>query len=349
MVAGSAKGQTENEAAAWGPAFGQRSLYVLHVPLLELSPADPEPPPAGSTRWSLESAYANTFSHSWHAVLFHDFLGPPGTPFRKDEAERIHHDFGNETAWFVDADVLRSSLKGALGLTGTTFISVEIPYVSHAAFTGDHFIGWFHRTFGLSQTGRDDFPAGSFVVMTQAANGPLGFTSGAPASGLGDGVIAFSWRPAARDSGRSFGADLTVKAPTGSARDFNGSGGWDVGALVFLARSGVRWRVDAEAGVVFPGEWKAPVAIETSPFARIFLGLTRKLGGKTRVGASLTAEQSPFRRAGLGDVSKIGEEFAIGIERDFSRFSARMLVTEHIARFGDRADVGLTLRVTYRP
>jgi hypothetical protein len=338
-----------NDSAVWGPAFGQRSLYVLHVPLLDFGPADPELPQAGRIRWSLETGYANSFSHSWHAVTFHEFLGPSGTPFRRDEAERIHRDFPGETAWFVDGEVLRTSLDARIGLTATTSLSVEIPYISHRASAGDRFISGFHRLFGLSQAGRGDFPVGAFVVMTQPAGGPLGFSAETPAAGLGDAVASFGWRPAPAESGRSFGVDVAVKAPTGRARDFNGSGGWDTGALFFLARSGAKWRVDAEASVVVPGAWKTPVAISTAPFGRALLGVTRRLGPRTRIGASLSVEQSPFHRAGLGAVSRVGAEVALGLDRDFPRWTSRLLLTEHVAAAGDRADVGLTLRFCGRP
>ncbi len=340
--------ETGGEAPVWGPPFGQRSLYVLHVPLLSFGPADPELPPPAHFRWSIESGYANSFSHSWHAPLYHEGLGPLGTPFRRDEAERIHRDFPGERAWFIDGDVLRSALAARVGVTRTTFVSLEIPYVSHEAFTGDHFVGEFHRIFGLSQAGRGDFPAGSFVVMTQPAGGPLAFSSGSAASGPGDVVATFGWRPPAEGSTWSYGLDVSVKAPTGRARDFNGSGGWDAGALLFLARTGTKWRVQGEAAVVVPGAWKVPVSISTAPFGRILVGVTRLLGSKTRIGASLAAQQSPFHREDLDTVSKIGAEFGVGLDRDFSRWTARLLFTEHLAAAGDGADVGLTLRVIRR-
>jgi hypothetical protein len=332
----------------WGSPFGARSLYALHVPFLDLGPANPELP-SGGPRWSLESAYANSFSHSWHPVLFHNFLGPSGTPFRRDEAERIHHDFPNEAAWFVDADVLRSSLTGDFGLGSETFLSVEIPYVSHRAFTADQFVQDFHRVFGISQAGRDDFPKGAFLVMVQPAGGALQFTSDSPESGLGDLKGSISWRPRATPAGYSYGADVAVKAPTGSARNFNGSGGWDFGALFFFGRSGRLWRLEGEASAVVPGAWTGPIRIPRSPFARAFLSATRRLGSRTRIGASVTGEQSPFSNAGLEAISHIGAEVALGVERDFSRVSARMTVTEHLAAAGDRADVGLGVRLVYHP
>jgi hypothetical protein len=338
----------EESAPGWGPMFGERSLYALHVPLLMFGPADPEPLAVGHTRWSLESGYANSFSRSWHPPVYHSFLGPTGTPFRRDEADRIHRDFPDETAWFVDADVLRTSLKASAGVGKSAFVSVELPYVSYSAFTADGFISSFHSAFGLSQSGRSDFPKGQFVVMTQPSFGPLQFHSGRPASGVGDVVLTFSLRPAPLSRGLSWGVDVAAKAPTGRTDDFRGSGSWDAGVLAFLARSGEKWRVDAEAGCVIPGASKTPVVIETSPFARTMVAVTRRLGRQTRIGASVTVEQSPFHGARLGPVSQIGTEFALGIDRDFARWTSRFLVTEHLSQGGDRADFGFMLRATTR-
>ena len=319
------------------------------MPFFGFGPVETRALAPGESEWTLESGYANTFSHSWHPILFHDALGPPGTPFRADEAARIHHDFPQDTAWFVDAEVLRSAFSGRVGLGSSLFLSAEIPWVSHDAFTADRLIVTFHRTFGLGQAGRTDFPTGRFVAMLQAGNGPMRFDNRTPEPGIGDFSASLSWRPALLSGGRTFGLDLTVKAPTGAAADYNGSGSWDAGVLVFLARPGRLWHFDAQAGVVIPGRWKGTFPLSTSPFARVFLSVDRRLGPRTRAGASVTYEQSPFRREALEAVSKAGMELAFGLERDLARDTAvRLTVTEHLSALGDRADVGAALGLRFR-
>lgn len=341
--------QTE-EPASLPPAFGHRSLYVLHIPILGFAPADTAAVPPGTSTWSLETAYANSFSHSWHAPKFHEELGPPGTRFRRDEAEEIHRDFPRDTVWFVDGEVLRTGLAGRFGLAPSWVLSLEIPYLSHRAFSGDGFIQGFHRVVGLGQAGRSDFPKGRFVVMLQQAGGDaVAFDDRALHSGWGDLTTTLSWRPARSAGSPTFGLDVAVKAPTGSPTDYNGSGGWDGGLLLFVARPGQRSSLSAEASVVFPGRWKAPVSLSTSPFGRVLVSAARLLGSRTWVGVSVAYEQSPFRGEQLGDVSSGGMEVAVGVERQLQRrWATRLTVTEHMPRLGDRADVGLGLRVLYR-
>ena len=338
------------EGSAWGPGFGQRSLYVLHVPFFFFWPADIRPMERGESEWTLATAYANTFSHSWHAPKVHEDLGPPGTPFRPDEADRIHQSFPQETVWFVDGEVLRTSLEGRAGLGRGFSLAVEIPYVSHDAFTLDSFVASFHRAFGLGQAGRTEFPKGSFVLMFQPSSGTMTFDGRRPRAGVGDVSATFSWRPLAFRGGTSYGLDLALKAPTGSSRDYNGSGSWDGGLRLFVARPGKRWLLQGEAGIVYLGSWKAPLGISPSSVGRLFVGVAYRLSSATRMGASVTYEQSPFRRAGLGAVSRAGMEVALGLERDLSRrLAARATVTEHMSALGDRADIGFSVQFRYHP
>ncbi len=344
-----APGQESGGGAAWGPAFGERSLYILHLPLLHFSPADTAPLGAGQTEWALESAYANTFSRTWHAATVHrndNHLS--GQPFQRFEAEDIHNRFPQDTVLFVDGEVLRTALTGRVGVFPALSVGVEVPYVSYGAFTADSFIRGFHRAFGFDQAARDDFPDGRFVLMLQEPYGPMQFDDRRPASGVGDVVTTFSWRPAARPGGFSLGADLAVKAPSGSAEDFRGSGGWDEGLRLYGAKYTEKWAWSLEVGEVFPGNWKTPVFLSTKPFARLFLSGARRLSRTTRIGASLTFEQSPFR-GGYGDLTRPGGEIALGAEHDFGpRWNARLTVTEHMPSLGDRADVGLALRIVRR-
>jgi hypothetical protein len=183
--------------------------------------------------------------------------------------------------------------------------------------------------------------------VLQRPGGALTFDGRVPSDGWGDTTATLSWRPP-RQSGWKLGADMAVKAPTGRAEDYGGSGSWDAGALGFARRDGERWSWDAEMGVVVPGKWRAAAGLPVGPFARVLLGATRSVGTRTRIGASATVEQSPFRRDAMGDVSRTGVEFGLGIERDFaSRGRARLTLTDSLWDLGDRADFGVTLKLAY--
>jgi hypothetical protein len=342
-LAGAARAAEEPPAAPLVPAFGERSLHLLHTPILFFGPADPARIAPGRLRLSLEAAYANTFSETWHARRVH--AERAGTPFTRAEADDLHARFGGDEITFVDGELLRTAVVGRVGLSPAFSVGVELPYLWRGAFSLDGAIEDFHRAFGFADVGRTEFPSGRFVVMLQSPGGAMRYDDHAPASGLGDVTTTLSYRPGREWRRWRFGADAAVKAPTGRAADFNGSGSWDGGLLAFAVRPGRTWTFSIEAAEVFPGRWKIrAVPLETAPFARLFASATRRLGSRTRVGASVTAEQSPFRRESLAGLSRAGVEFALGVERDFRRrWGARLTLTENLPSAGDRADLGLVL------
>lgn len=328
--------------------FGERSFHVLHVPFLDFGPADAGAPEPGAARWTLETAYASTFSSTWHAQSYHRNFGLAGSPFTRGEADAIHRDFPGDRVFFLESDLFRASLSGRVGITRTFSAAVELVYVSHDAIRGGSAVEAFHRALGLPQSGRDEFPSNTFDVVLQRPNGPMTFDSRTPDSGFGDTTATLSWRPPDRGAFR-FGADAAIKAPTGSARDYNGSGSWDGGVLVFGRRDGGRWTFDGEAGWILPGRWKNEAELKTAPFARALAAATCRLGARTWIGVSTTFEQSVFHRERLGDLSHMGGEVALGAEHRFrSRWSASLTVTENIPSLGDRADFGVALKLRVR-
>ena len=349
MLGDPAAARAQSEGTSFSaPAFGERSLYLLHIPFLEFGPADPLPLAPGTAVWLETSAYASTFSSSWHALSYHKMFGLVGQPLTQSEVNRIHRDFPQDQVFLVEGDVLRESLTGRFGITPTLVGSLELVYVSHSAVHGLSSIESFHRAFGFSQAGRDEFPPDAFAVLLQEPGGPISFDGRTPASGWGDTVAMLGWRPGGPGPWRC-GADLAVKAPTGSARDYNGSGSWDGGALGYLQRAGERWVLDAEAGLVIPGRWNSRQGLETAPFGRLMLAATRRFGMRTCLGVSATVEESPFRGEAVGDVSRAGGEVALGVSHDFPHhWMAALTLSEHIAPLGDRADFGFALRLGYR-
>jgi len=348
VFAASAGPRAHATEGSLAPIFGERSFHVLHVPFLDFGPADPDSPAPGRVTARLDAAYASTFSSTWHALTIHKALGRVDRPFAADEAAKIHSDFPQDRVFFLESDLLRIAGVARAGLTPTLSVSAELVWMSHDAIHGGSAVEAFHRAFGLEQSGRNEFPASSFAVAVQRRGREMTFDDRVPDSGFGDTTATLSWRPR-QSSPWSYGADAAVKAPTGSARDLDGSGSWDAGALAFARRDGRKWTVDGEAGVVVPGRWRSGPRLPVAWFSRVLAGATRSFGPRTRAGVSATFEQSPFRRDDLGDLSRPGLEIALGVERDLSpRSSAALTLTENVPSLGDRADFGLALRLRFR-
>jgi len=280
-------------------------------------------------------------------LTFHRDPALTGKPFTPAEARAIHAQFPADAVFYVEGDLLRTSLDLRFGLSPVLSLSAGLVWISHDSVHIGSALESFHRVFGLDQPGRKEFPSDAFAVVLQRPGGALTFDDRVPQKGWGDTTATLSWRPIRR-SAWSFGADLALKAPSGDAEAYDGSGSWDAGVLGFARRDGERWACDAEAGFVAPGKWRSAAGLPVAPFARLLLGATRSFGSSTRVGATATVEQSPFRRDGMGDLSRAGVEFGLGVERDFGRRgTARLTLTDGLPSLGDRADFGIALKLRY--
>ena len=345
LGAWAATGGAARGADTFAPAFGERSLHVLHVPFLAFGPADPASPAPGKGVIAIEAAYSSTFVSTWHPLSFHRDAGLLGKPFTPAEAQAIHATYPGDAVFLVESDVLRVSATPRIGISPGWSISAELVWVSHDAIHGGSAIESFHRIFGLDQPGRKEFPADAFAIVLQRPQRAMTFEGRVPASGAGDTTATLSWRPE-RGSAWTFGGDVAVKAPTGRARDENGSGSWDAGALAFARREGSRWTIDGELGEVVPGKWRAAAGLPVDPFGRVFVGATRSFGARTRIGASATVEQSPFWRDRIGALSHPRIEFALGVERDVGHASARLTLVDNLHGYG--GDFAAALRLRFR-
>ena len=330
-------------------AFALRSMYLLHLPLLDFGAVEPGAVAPGTFECALSSVYATSYSTTWHARRVHADPTRRGTPFSREEADYIHAAFPQDAVLFVDGEALRTSVSGRFGLTPSLSISVEVPYVSRGLTGLESAVLKFHKAFGVPENGRDEFPKGRATVMLQSPGGPLSLTDFEPASGLGDVTATLAWRRPRSSGGWTFGADLAAKAPTGSAADLNGSGGWDGGFLAFAVWEGGRWTLEADGSVVVPGQWKTAVPVDPAVVGRMLVSAIYGFSARTRAGFSVTAAQSPYRSLKDDSLSEAGVEAGLGVEHDFgSRWTARLMFTEQLPTAGDRSDFGLMLGLRYR-
>src|ERR1700687_1852403 len=162
LGAGTADGQ-EDSTAPPAAAFVERSMHILHLPLLEFGAAEPSAPAPGAFEWILSSAYATTYSTTWHARRFHADPVRRGTPLSQEEADSIHAIYPQDQVLFVDGEALRTSLTARYGIAPSLSVSVEVPYIARGLTGLESFVSKFHKAFGVDENGRDEFPSGRFT------------------------------------------------------------------------------------------------------------------------------------------------------------------------------------------
>ena len=347
------RGAVAAENPPFPPLPVSRSLYLLDVPFLHLGPLGDLPPPGRSTL-AIQLAYGNTFSHSWHATAIKTEFGTLGRSFSREEAEELHRRHPEDQIFYIDGEVARVAVGGAWGVSRHVAVSVDVPFVSFQAFRGDRGIEVFHETLGLRDAERLNFRRGRFQVVRQRPFGTLEFDDRIPASGLGDVTVEVLFRGDLRNDTR-FGAALSVKAPTGSANDYRGSGSWDAGINLGVDRSfgaSRRTNLRLEGGIVHPGPFRAevPLQIEVSPFLRMLVAGQVRIGTRTFATLSVGFEQSPFRRDALGDGSSTAVEIGLGVSRKLGeRTLVELGLVENEPRHGDASDIALTVGVRVLP
>ncbi len=338
------------EPVAAPPFPGERSLYLLSLPFLQFGPFRP----AEETGVDVSLMTANTFSHSWHPRAIKIEFGTLGQPFSRAEAAELHLRHPQDTIYFIDGDATRVSALATFSVGRGLSLGLEVPWISFDGPHTDSFIEGFHQTFGLGDSERPSFPRNRFQVVLQAPHGPLYFYDQTPTEGLGDIVTSLSWRKETAGRWR-LAAQLALKLPTGDADQLRGSGSFDGGLLVAVAKGlgeTERWTLRLEGSVVVPGPYRGsmPIGLDPSVFVRVLLGAQIRIGSSTWVSLGTAVEQSPFRKDNLLDVAQTAASVNLGIsQRLFQRGLAEIWVTEHLPRYGDSADVGFGFRLRYLP
>lgn len=344
---------TAEEADPGPPVPGTRSLYLLHVPFLHFGPQDTSAPRPHAVALDLDAAYGNTFSHTWHPKAIHDEFQKNGLAFSREEAETLHERHPEDVIAFIDGEVTRVALRGAYGFSERLSAALEIPWISFGALDFDSGIESFHSAFGLFDGRRADFPRGQFMIVRQRAFGRLEFENHRPSAGLGDMTASLRYRD--RLGALLVSADLVVKLPTGDADEYRGSGSFDGGLLVgALYRFGAtgRWELRAEGGVVVPGAFRGntPTTFDVATFLRFLAAADVRLGRRTFVALSATAEQSPFRHDAVGDGAGTAVDVTFGLSHRFGdHVLASLALTENVPRYGDAADVTVSLGLKLTP
>lgn len=235
-----------------------------------------------STRWSLCVASSLVFTTLWSKQITADdspfatanrtvFVRSLGLPNIEDAralpkqqstiaitleqtSQFAIDDQGPEQA-FLDGESSTATLKLRRSLGSRLALGMDIPFVSHDGGFMDSFVEGWHRTFGLPNARREEFPRDQllFTVNTPEASARLD----RGVSGVGDVALLAQYQLSANPRS-NLSAQLRLEAPSGSAAKVIGSESWDValGMNAYHSELAGDWRVSfhGSLGVVLPGD-----------------------------------------------------------------------------------------------
>lgn len=145
----------------------------------------------------------------------------------------------------------------------------DIPYIWQDGGGMDSFVEGWHRTFGLPNAGRDDYPRNTIRYKVDAGINPNDNDElHAHAHGLADVAASIRWRLSSgvlkansrqyKQASQNIAFFLKVEAPTGDAKRFTGSDSWDValGITAFSADlfEAIGASFNGNMGVLLPGD-----------------------------------------------------------------------------------------------
>jgi thiol-disulfide isomerase/thioredoxin len=167
-------------------------------------------------------------------------------------------------AWFLDAEMLQTSVALAYGISDTLEIEGELQNRSRFGGVMDGFIQGFHDLFGIDQNGRDEVPRDDFFIQL---NPPEGASVQLGDSERGDysRTLQLSVQhnvTCGTSRLPAFSYSLSARLETLDAGDLSGGGDLDFGASVALARRFGRFYVYGTLGHA----WFGRVAATTTPF-----------------------------------------------------------------------------------
>ncbi len=158
----------------------------------------------------------------------------------------------------IDAEIHELSVRTCIGVGHRLELSMELPFRYVSGGVLDNLIEGFHRTFGLGNQGRNEYPQNQFAFEIN----PEGTENGWEYAGkeqlgwhLGNIIVAGSYSLFS-DRNRKTGVTVTtnVKLPTGTRNEFFGGQSVDVGLSVswYKGMGQLYWYVSP--GIVYYGD-----------------------------------------------------------------------------------------------
>lgn len=285
------------------------------------------------------------------ALRLNEQLGRPQTLLNTASLAASAAGRPGETFLFADTETTRLDLFWCQPLSRRWAVQTELPLLAHTGGVFDSVFDGFHRAFGFGRLGREDAPRNQVQLFAAHGNQSRSYAGDLQPS-VGDAVLRVLCATQIERS-RTPGvlASFSVKAPTGPSSRFYGSGGWDWGIGLHLAKTMGDFRVYGSGGHTWHGAWKG---FGGTPIANTW---DFHLGCEARLSPNWSALVQFSRREnalGLADPSSFGRASWL-IGTGFAYRAGRSLVIEGgfyenlcPEAYANSYDAGLSYRMRWR-
>jgi len=329
-----------------------RESLPFNLLFLDQAPGGADIQPASQARFSLSSVYENTMVATNDLIILYERVGQQLYGGRVDLGvlQMVANAQPSRTAFILDGETLRTTLRARVGIRPRLEIAVEAPFLMQSRGFMDPIIESFHKHFHMPDGGRDGFANNQFRAG-YIGYGETVFLDKAPA-GLRIGDVVLSATGALLvERGRSPALSLTLSAklPTGDYRTLDGSGSVDYGATLRVSR---RWgRSTAHAGYTYNviGDWRLAPAVPLRNSRSLFAAYAFSATPNVSLVGQVLRTVGPFPFRSGSDLGKVAMETTVGFRRRLPRgFELEWSFIENIEPYYNTPDIGAFLGMNYR-
>ncbi len=332
--------------------FALRNQLPLNLLFLDQTPKGTRLLPPGRMRLSVHAAYENTLiaSDDLFGLYRQDDFQTLDGKVTRPILEAIASGTPGRTAYFIDAEVLRTVLDVRIGVGRRFEAGIEAPFLLQGAGLFDSAIDSYHSRLGLPDGGRGSFAQDRYVVGL-VRDGETVFLDRAP-NGPRLGEVVLSGRVAILNgSGRRPGlaASVSVKLPTGSAARLEGSGGTDYGGTVEASERLGRSTLNIGYGYARPGGWALAPRIRPGALRSQFGAYVFSLSERNALLVQVLRSSGPLAFHPGSDLGRVSLEIAAGARHLFKAGRAlEWAVIENLDSYQNTPDIGFFAGVTFR-
>jgi len=309
-------------------------FLFLHLPALSAE----APPPRG---WAFEAwtSVTNNFIYSDN-VGDHLAMRTARLPVTEADFDAIDAASPGADYYYFDGEITTVYGRLATTVAPTFTMGARFSLISVNGGKGmDGFVEGFHSLFGLGQGYRDVVSKGETSAAIRIA-GSGGFFDEDPRVGIGDPILYAIWSPDHTMGSWRVSLLGGVKVPVGSTSKRLSTGRADFGAAIAVTGELGRWCLNANAGVIVPGEIVFLPGVDPTTIVG-FAGSVGYRFQETSLWVQLQWEQSPLRDATATTLSDDVFDVSIGVRFPVSGLVRGFVaLTENVVAFENSSDIG---------
>jgi hypothetical protein len=315
-----------------------RDLSPFGLQRLDMRPTDMSERPVG--RWTLElqAAYQNTFAMSDDALDYLQRRQAGRLPLRTEDARALlaaPHD-----SYYVDVEVGVLDIILQRCFTRQLAAFFEIPYIHYGRGQLDALIENFHRSFGLSQMGRDLVARDRFQMVYRFADTRVQMLDREVTGGFGDPIVGVRYLPSLAGPWQ-FSIEAATKFPIAGERTLLSTGESDSGLQASIRRRFGRMTLQTSATVVYYSGGVESPSDEIIP--TLILAGSYAATPTTSIILQTYASRSAVRGTTLDELNDNKYQLSLGLQSSVGDWTWTVAITENVVNYNNTPDVGFQL------